>query len=191
MLPASATHQIAVLSCIGEEVVNLNVLEARLPIERKAVIAAAGRLVARGLLEREEDGVFKRSAEGLRALREGLPVVGGDRRKVRKEPLYVDSLRQRAWAAMRLKSRFTVACLTELAAKDEKDAEDSIRRFCFALTRAGYLAELPVRVRGAVAGSNGFKQWRLVRDTGAIAPRYMQAKQAFADRNTREVFRCA
>jgi hypothetical protein len=189
MLPMNATHQVAVLSSIGDEAVNLNDLESRLPIPRPALIAATGRLVIRGLLEREEEGVFRRSPEGLRVLRDGLK-IGGDSAKRRKEPVYSNSLRQRAWAAMRLTKRFTVGSLTELAVKNEKDGEDSIRRFCLALTQAGYLAELPTRQRGTVAGSNGFKQWRLIRDTGEHAPRYMQRDKAFADRNTREVFPC-
>lgn len=189
MLPVIATHQIAVLSVIGDGAVNLNELETRLPLDRAQITAATGRLIIRGLLEREETGVYRRSPEGMRALRDGLK-VGGAPHKVRKDPIYARSLRQRAWAAMRLTIRFTVGSLAELAVIDERDGEDSIRRFCLALTRAGYLAELPTRKRGAVAGSNGFKQWRLIRDTGELAPRYMQSKGAFADRNTREVFRC-
>lgn len=190
MLPVDATHQIAVLGCMGTQAITLDTLAGNLPmIARPAIIAAAGRLVARGLVEREEDGVYRLSKAGVEALQDGLK-IGGDSYKRRKQPIYADSLRQRAWKAMQLQTRFTVGDLVQLAVRNEKDGEDSIRRFCFALTRAGYLAELPTRVPGSVAGSNGFKQWRLIRNTGDIAPRYVQAERAFHDRNDGKVYKC-
>lgn len=189
MLPVNATHQIAVLGAIGAETVNLNALETRLPIPRAALIAAAGRLVSRGLLERSELGVYGLSETGLTILRDGLK-IGGDPKKRRKEPLYIDSLRQRAWAAMRLVGRFTVGDLAIRAVRDEVDGEDSIRRFCLALTRADYLIELSGRAAGTAPSSNGFKVWQLVRNTGEHAPRYRSASRDFVDRNTREVFAC-
>jgi len=190
MLPVHATHQIAVLGNMGAEAITLDALCARLPmIGRDAITAAAGRLVARGWIEREETGIYRLSAAGIEALKDGLK-IGGDPYKRRKDPAYADSLRQRAWRAMQLEKRFTVGSLAQLAIRDEKDGEDSIRRFCLALTRAGYLAELTTRVKGSVAGSNGFKQWRLIRDTGEIAPRYVAAEKAFHDRNDRQVYTC-
>ncbi len=190
MLPANATHQIALMGALGSAPVSLDALAQRLPMNRAAIIAAAGRLVARGLVNRDEWGVYALSDEGLTALRDGLK-IGGDPARRRKEPVYSDSLRQRAWKAMRLTKRFTAGEVASLARQDERDAEDSIRRFCSALCRAGYLVELPARTSPDRPGSNGRKVWRLVRDTGDLAPRYMAATRSFADRNTREVFPCA
>lgn len=190
MLPVHATHQIAVLGNMGTEAVTLDELDARLPmIGRAAIVAAAGRLVARGYVERQEDGVYKLSQAGIDGLKDGMK-IGGDPQKRRKNPVYADSLRQRAWKAMTLEKRFTVGAIAQLAVRDETDGEDSIRRFCLALTRAGYLAELPTRVKGEIAGSNGFKQWRLIRETGEIAPRYIAADKAFHDRNDGKVYPC-
>ena len=190
MLPVHATHQIAVLGNVGAEAITLDALCQRLPmITRAAVTAAVGRLVARGHVEREETGIYRLSQAGVEALKDGLK-IGGDSYKRRKNPVYADSLRQRAWKAMQLEGRFTVGSLAQLAIRDETDGEDSIRRFCLALTRAGYLAELPTRVKGEVAGSNGFKQWRLIRNTGEIAPRYVAADKAFHDRNDGKVYPC-
>lgn len=192
MLPVNATHQIAVmgaLSAIEAQAVNLNDLVERLPIPRPALVAAAGRLVARGLVERAEDGVYRLSPAGSAALVSGLK-IGGDPARRRKHPLYADSLRQRAWRAMRLSIRFTAGDIVALAARDEIDAEDSIRRFCHQLVRADYLAELPTRTSPERPGDNGRKQWRMVRDTGELAPQYMAASKAFRDRNTGEVAPC-
>jgi hypothetical protein len=91
---------------------------------------------------------------------------------------------------MRIAKRFTVADIARAAVKDEVDGDDSIRRFCLALTLAGYLVERHGRAAGTAPSSNGFKVWQLVRDTGEWAPQYVQADKHFVDRNTREVFPC-
>lgn len=189
MLPVNATHQIAVMTAMSAEPVTLDQLVAKLPIERAAIVAAAGRLVIRGLIERQDTGVYGLSQTGLTVLRDGLK-VGGDPVKRRKDPVYADSLRQRAWRAMRLTPRFTVGDIVLRAKQDEKDAEDSIRRFCHHLARAGYLVELPARARGTALSSPGYKVWRLKRNTGENAPHYRQASRTFKDRNTHEVFPC-
>ncbi|PZU89103.1 MAG: hypothetical protein DI527_16350 [Chelatococcus sp.] len=189
MLPVNATHQIAVLGALSVEPVNLNDLVDRLPIDRARTIAAMGRLIARGLAERSEVGIYALSVTGTVLLRDGLK-VGGDACKVRKDPVYADSLRQRAWRAMRLAGRFTVADIARAALRDERDGEDAIRRFFTALTAAGYLVERHGRIKGTAPSSNGFKVWQLVRDTGEWAPRYVQARKHFVDRNAREVFSC-
>ncbi|MEN5083713.1 hypothetical protein ABE438_14615 [Bosea sp. TWI1241] len=189
MLPANATHQIAVLGALSVEAVNLNDLETRLPIARPALIAAAGRLIQRGLAERKENGVYALSATGSHLIRAGMK-IGRDLNKVRKAPVYADSLRQRAWRAMRIAVRFTASDIARSAVRGEKDGEDAIRRFCTALTAAGYLVERHGRAAGTAPSSNGFKVWQLARDTGEWAPRYVQAKRHFVDRNTHEVFRC-
>lgn len=190
MLPVNATHQIALMGAMGREAIDLETLASRLPIPRSAIIAAAGRLVARGLFERLETGTYRLSPEGKTVLSEGRPLVGGSAGKSIKHPVYSDSLRQRAWKAMRLSGRFTAGEIAALAARGERDAEDSIRRYAHLLTRAGYLAELPTRARPGKAGSNGAKQWRLIRDTGEHAPQYMAAMRQIRDRNTGDTFPC-
>lgn len=189
MLPVNATHQIAVLGALSVEPVNLNDLVGRLPIDRARTIAAVGRLISRGLAERSEVGVYALSQAGADGLRDGL-AIGGDPHKVRKDPVYADSLRQRAWRAMRIAGRFTIADIARSALRGERDGEDAIRRFFTALTAAGYLVERHGRVQGTAPSSNGFKVWQLVRDTGEWAPRYVQAKRHFVDRNSREIFAC-
>jgi len=191
MLPINATHQIALMGAMGRDAVDLDTLAKRLPIERASIVAAAGRLVARGLFERLENGVYRLSPDGKKALSEGRSITGGKAGKRVKHPVYSDSLRQRAWKAMRLSGRFTAGEIAALAARDEKDAEDTIRRYCHQLAGAGYLVELPTRTKPGKAGSNGNKQWRLIRDTGEMAPQHAASKRQMIDRNTREVFPCA
>lgn len=187
----NAMHQIAVMGALGVGRMRTEQLADQLPIDRKQVAAATGRLIARGLVQRLEIGEFELTEAGRAALASGAKLSSGVARGWRKAPVYADSLRQRAWRAMRLVQRFSVADIEPLAVKGgEREAGENIRRFCHALASAGYLVDLPQRVPGTAKSSNGFKVWRLARDTGEVAPRYMAGQRAFQDRNTREVFPC-
>lgn len=169
----------------------LDQLDAALPIGRKQIATAAAKLIQRAYLERLETGLYRLTLTGREALEAGTSLSSGPHRGRRKHPVYSDSLQQRAWAAMRLQPRFTIGDIVTLAATPEdKDPEGSLQRFFYRLTRAGYLAELPTRARGTSPTSNGYKQWRLLRDTGEHAPRWLEAQKAFKDWNTREVFPC-
>lgn len=188
-MSGSATHQIAVLAAIGDRAVSLDELAEALPIERKAIVKASMKLITRSFLEREEAGVYRLTEAGLAALRSGEPLRSGPHRGRRKIPLYRDTLSQRAWAAMRLQARFTLGDLVTLAARaSDKQPMQSLQRFVWRLTAAGYLAQLASRVPGVAETSPGHRQWRLIRDTGEHAPRWIEKQRAFRDWNTREIF---
>ncbi len=142
--------------------------------------------MARGLVERLESGLYQLSVSGLVALEEGAFLKSGYCRKVgeRKTPVFAEGFQQRAWKAMRLQGRFTIGDIVQLAAREETlKPEVSLQKLFVRLSKAGYVVELPVRIKG-------FKQWRLVRDTGAKAPCYVLNTKSFKDRNTLEVFPC-
>lgn len=191
-MAGAATHQIAVMGAIGARTVDIDTLADSLPMSRKAISTAAGKLIAREYVERLETGLYRLTLMGREMLEAGANLRSGPHRGRRKHPVYAHTLQQRAWAAMRLSSRFTIGDIATLAATpDDKKPEASLQRFFHRLTRAGYLAELPTRVPGQSETSNGFKQWRLLRDTGEHAPRWLDRQKAFKDWNTREVFPCA
>ncbi len=195
MIIGNATHQAAVLglmAALPDTEVTIEMLDRSLPIGRKQIATATGKLIQRSYVERSETGVYRLTLTGRQALATGVSLTSGPHRGQRKHPFYADSLQQRAWAAMRLTSRFTIGSIAQLAARDtDKHPEQALQRFFHRLTRAGYLVELPTRVKAAEPTSNGFKQWRLIRDTGAHSPRWLDRRQAFKDWNTREVFPCA
>lgn len=190
-MSGTATHQLAVMGAIGTSTMSIDDLASTLPINRKAISTAAGKLLRRGHVERLEIGLYRLTLTGRDTLESGVALRSGPHRSIRKHPVYVNTLQQRAWAAMRLSGRFTIGDIVTLAACEaDKRPEASLQRFFYRLTRAGYLVELPVRARGSALTSNGFKVWRLLRDTGEHAPRWLDRQKAFKDWNTHEVFQC-
>jgi hypothetical protein len=195
MVTGNATHQAALLAAMANPYAGpatMEELAARLPIGRKQIATAAAKLIARDYLERAETGIYRLTLTGRKALEDGISLSSGPHRGRRKHPVFANTLQQRAWSAMRIRNtRFTIGDIVQLAATEaDVEPEKSLQRFFHRLTRAGYLAELPTRVRGVAETSPGFKQWRLVRDTGEHAPRWLDRQKAFKDWNTLEIFPC-
>ena len=98
-----------------------------------------------------------------------------------------ETLRQRAWNAMRMSGAFTIGDIVMAAASgSERDADNNLQRYFCALVKARYLTVLPVRARGTKPTSNGFKRFRLLKDTGPIAPVYRANKGCLFDHNLGE-----
>lgn len=191
MVTGNATHQAALLAAMANPFAGpatIDELAARLPIGRKQIATAAAKLIQRSYAERLETGVYALTLTGRKALEEGASLTSGPHRGKRKIAMISDSLQQRAWTAMRLTASFTIADIAMVAAReDDAKPEASLQRFFHRLKRAGYLMEMPRRT----GGQGGRKVFRLIRDTGCHAPRWLEAQKAFRDWNTREVFPCA
>lgn len=191
-ITGNATHQAALLGVMASGnagPLTMDQLDAVLPIGRKKIATAAGRLILRGFVERAETGVYALTLTGRKALAEGVSLKSGPHRGKRKHPVYRDTLTQRAWTAMRLQPRFSLGDIITLAANDQDgQPEKALQRFVHRLKSTGYLVELPARRRGSTRTSNGFKVFRLVRDTGEHAPRWIDRQRSMKDWNTREIF---
>lgn len=160
-------------------------LDAMLPLNRRQISDGAAKLILRGQLERVETGCYQLTATGLEAAVSGETITSGPVGKHAgrtRRPLR-DTLRQRAWTAMRMAGNFTVGDLVMAAARDDRDAENNVARYLRVLRSAGYVVELPVRARGTHLTSNGFKRFRLLKDTGPIAPVWSDARRMFIDHN--------
>ncbi|WP_319498802.1 hypothetical protein [uncultured Cohaesibacter sp.] len=142
----------------------------------------------RGVLERVELGCYQLTDDGKQIIASGQKITSGPIRSDRglsRKPR--DTVRQRAWNVMRMSGSFTTGDITPHAAPgNEKRAEVNLLKYFAALRRAGYLVELPVRVRGTKLTSNGFKRFRLMKDTGPIAPIYRANKGCLFDHNLGE-----
>lgn len=86
---------------------------------------------------------------------------------------------------------FTIGDIA-MAAASAKDAnaEDNVQRFLNVLRHAGYVVELPIRQRGTRLTSNGFKRFRLLKNTGPLAPG-VRRRDCIHDWNTGEDVPCA
>lgn len=169
----NAPSQGAVLKALAETNACLMVetLAEMTGLSRKLVVAAAGRLIIRGLVERRERGCLEVTPEGRRVVEAGEPLTGGPRGDL-AEPRRVSrgTLRARAWAAIRIRRKFTLADLLQAATRGgEADAAGNIRRYLRALVAAGFLGEMR-REKPTSPTSNGEKRYALIRDPGPIPP---------------------
>ncbi len=96
-------------------------LDALLPLTRRQISDGAARLVMRGLLERIEAGCYRLTAAGRQAAARGDTISSGpfrpDSAKARKP--WRNTLRQRAWNAMRMSSTFTIGYIAMAAARSD------------------------------------------------------------------------
>lgn len=187
-----ATHMIAVMGAIGEGRRTTEAIGAHLPLTLKQVSTATSRLVARRLIERVEAGVFVLAPAGRAFLADGGTLKVGRYKRLsgQRYPRH-DTLRARAWRAMRLKKTFTLSDLVTVAAvAGDKDPYSAISAYVRALETHGYVIADPARVVDGKPTSNGLKRWRLVRDTGPEAPTRKAADTNWParlfDHNTRQ-----
>lgn len=181
-----------VLGAIGKGLSTLDDLDRHLPLDRNHIGKAAARLMLRGLLERIEAGQYRLTASGLDTIRHSRAIPAGPRTGTKSRFVRLGSFRQRAWSAMRLTGRFTIGEIVTLAATDkERTPEKQLAAYLKALRSTGYIVELPVRAVDDVPHSSGNKAFRLIRDSGEIAPAYDDNGKTVYDHNTRELRPCA
>lgn len=168
----SHTNQHRLLYQLGDACWQIRDLAAQLDLSHAQVSQAAALLIARALVERVEAGCFRLTAEGKSAVSAGVTISTGVTGPVRKAraPKRI-SIRQRAWNSMKIAKTFTVRdIVTSVARAGDGDVEENIRRYCRALTKAGYLRCQARRRPGSAPSSNGFAVYELVKDTGRVAP---------------------
>lgn len=163
-------------------------LAAATGLENRAVVKAAAALIGRGYADRAEVGCFTLTAQGQTFRETGGAVTCGPAgpltqayRRPRRQVL-----RDRLWAALRIKGKASLPELLEVAGNGERDAANSAQRYTAALARAGYLRELR-REPGSAPTSNGFKRYALIRDTGPAAPQLRVRTHELFDPNTGEI----
>jgi hypothetical protein len=184
-----ATHMTAVLGALGDGKLTTDQIADHLTmIDRKRVSAAACRLIQRGYVEREETGVYRLTDAGRTCLASGDAIrVGRHRPLAGQRYPQRNSVRQRAWTAVRLRRRFVAGDILTLVMQpgdDERRTREHLVRWFGELERAGYLRRLPERSDDGKPTSNGEIVWLLVRDTGATAPTIKENGEVF-DHNTR------
>ncbi|GAB7082321.1 helix-turn-helix domain-containing protein [Megalodesulfovibrio paquesii] len=130
----------------------------------------------RGLVTSLE-GLHELTAKGRAWIDAGLEITSGPR-PGQAQSRHAQTLRAKAWRALRLKGKCSLDDLLMLVADGtEKDAEKQLRRYCRALEAAGYL--VPMR-----------SGWLLPadRNTGPEAPAYNSKTRTVTDPNTGDVW---
>ncbi len=182
------THQTRVLRALPDACKTLRVLSRELALTHRQVSDAASALIGKGLVERVEAGCFQLTWEGEQAVADGFAITSGPnaphdgaRRPMR------DTLRQRAWNAMRIQRSFTINDLLMASTHGtERDAVSNLQRYLGALARAGVVRRMRRRAAGTRPTSNGFLKYQLLRDLGEIAPTIRPASGVLHDHNSGE-----
>ncbi|MCA1492727.1 hypothetical protein I6F11_17540 [Ensifer sp. NBAIM29] len=186
-LPTTILQHLADGSCQ-----TIDALAANLPLDRGQISDGAAKLVLRGYLERIEVGCYQLTPAGREAAERGEVIKSGPWRAdtVKVRNAVRNTFRQRVWTAMRMSGAFTISDLVIAAAAGDDDPDDNASRYIRRLKAAGYVVELPTRQKGTRLTSNGFKRYRLLKDTGPQAPVYRPKTQTLHDYNTGEGVPC-
>lgn len=193
-MTGKATTQMELLRTLepGHCLTSLN-LRVATGIEGRKVADAIGRLVSKGLVERKQVGCFQLTKDGKSFLENGQEITSGPNGPLtgKRRPNKKSTVRQRAWNVMRMGNAFSIPdLLLAVMTPDDGDPTSNLQRYLKALVGAGYLAELPTRKRGTRLTSNGFKRYRLIRNSGEIAPSISSPDDRVSDRNLAEDASC-
>ncbi|KJF67421.1 hypothetical protein [Rhizobium nepotum] len=160
----------------------VEVLEEVAGLSRSQIFRVLGKMVTAGLIQRRKVGCYQLTIAGLKAKRTG--VVQTPVQPTRAPTLPADSFRQRLWSVMRMSGAFVAAELVMAANWPLKRPEVEAGKYLRALKRAGYLIELPNGARGQI-------RYRLIRNSGQLAPLVSSVDGTVYDPNTREAAPCA
>jgi len=190
-----AINQMAIRRSLSTGVcLTINELDTRLVnIKRCEIIKSVGNMISNGYAERVERGCYQLTPKGLRSADKNEVLTSGPKgpdSSAARKPI-PDTIRQRAWNVMRLPGSFTIPDLiTIVVINGETGAADNLQKYCKTLATAGYLMILADRAKGTRPGSNGFIRYRLIKDTGEIAPVIRPKTKTLYDHNLGEEVSC-
>jgi biotin operon repressor len=168
----------------------LSDLASQMERSRRQVSDAAAQLRTRGFLSLQSAGYYKLTNDGIDAALRGTAITSGPVKASGARRLVRNTFRERAWRSMRFRRQFTLSDVLIDATADDKNPHNNLARYVRYLMWAGYLEELSRRQVGTKPGSNGFKQYRLVKDSGRASPVYSAARKTLFDPNTQEEIPC-
>lgn len=157
-------------------------------LERRPLCDELRQAVAAGYVTLAQRGCYSLTPAGRRALKSGKrlapppappPPRGGGAWK--------DTARKRMWAACRALGKFTRADVMEVASREGEDLTAGATEYLSALAKAGYLIRLHGRVQVSAHLSAGQIRWRLVNDTGPLAPQLKRGRRVYDPNLGREV----
>ena len=162
-------------------------------VTAKRTSKAAASLISRRYAVRARIGIYEITPAGRAALASGVRISSGPLDKnatVLVRPI-TNGFRDRCWTSMRLRRIFTIRDLVADAEAGEKDAENDAGRYVRILISVSYIKAETSREPGTKPGSNGYKRFRLVKNTGPRAPLHRSKLGIVHDFNTGEDLPCS
>jgi len=156
----------------GDPVSVANLAEALAEPTTKRVVRSIDVLRRRGLVERLEPGCYRLTSSGEETRAQGKRIASGPRKPHTAPARRKAPFRQAIWAALRLEEATTVRDLISLIPEvaHGSDPHSNAYNYLRRLVEAHYVVQLPSRELGTAITSNGFKRYRLIRNTGPHAP---------------------
>ncbi len=184
-----ATEQL--LAAIAQAAPRECITEARLAAitgkNARSIENSCAILRKHGLITKTAQGCHKLTRAGRAAIAEGARLRSGPKGPRTGHLVREGTLRARAWAAMRIKGKFSIDDIVMLCvAGGERDVRSNLGKYFRALARAGYLRPLPTREAGIAPTSNGAIRYLLVENTGPKAPVWSMSRRRLYDPNTEE-----
>lgn len=187
----AASLQTEIFSAIKVACLNADAIAETIGQSRYKVTRGLSGLVDRGLVERKERGCFVATELGLATFAEhGFVPFGAPVAKFQPPTRRRGTMRQRAWNVMRIKSPFTLQGVQALAAQAEDQGAKSLPEWLLALEKAGYIRREPRREAAGRTGGHGLIRYRLIRNTGMLAPVHSAKYGCIRDPNTGEETPC-
>ncbi|PTV94047.1 hypothetical protein C8J27_11098 [Rhodobacter aestuarii] len=184
LAPGTVPNALIDVLCDGETHY-LDALCETMIYSKEQIIRAAVKLADHGLMDRHsEPGEYRLSERGLIQVRNGFRVNSGPAKAHGKIRRQHDTFRVRAWKAMRVLGIFTMGEVISAAERGEADPNYNLRHYLRVLVAAGYVIDLTSKVQGTKLTSPGFKRFRLIKNTGALAPVYRPRPKVLFDFNT-------
>lgn len=153
--------------------VTIAMLANRMGGNNKRVSKSIAILRRRGLVERLDIGLYKLTEQGEKVRAEGIALKNGPRKKQSAPHRRTAPFREAFWRALRLSDdAITIGDALSLIPEEihgsnpAHNAHQYLRR----LIAAGYVKAMDWREPGTAVTSNGFKRYRLLKNTGPLAP---------------------
>ena len=185
----------ALLTAVAQAAPRDCITEARMAeitkADARSIENSCLKLRKHGFLEKTERGCYKLTRAGRAFVAQGAKLRSGPQGPRTGRVVQQGSLRARAWAAMRIKRKFSIADLVMLCARGgERDIVSNIGKYLRALGRARLVQQLAVREPSFVSTSNGALRWMLLVDNGPKPPVWRQSRGTVYDPNTEEDIPC-
>lgn len=167
--------------------VTIGALAEKLNDKNRRVVRSMDVLRRRGLVERLDTGLYKLTKAGEETRAEGVQLKSGPKKPhgfVARQPA---PFREALWKVLRMEEASTIPEMlalipdNALGTNPVKSAHEYLRR----LTAAGYVSRMKWREPGTAVTSNGFKRYRLIKDTGPKVPFWSPKHDSLIDPNLR------